>query len=213
MTNKPILFSAPMIRALLDGRKTQTRRTLKPQPKEPRDWGDGLWVDEARERSAPMISGEKQIVRYEIGDRLWVREAWGWDWYDDGQSRAWKNPVYRADNQKTPMDNGTPMPWKSSIHMPRRASRLTLIVTDVRVQRLWNISVPDCIAEGIDHDADESELALMKALADGDDRHKEKYADLWDCINGPGSWDANPYVVAYTFSVHKCNIDAMPVNP
>ena len=87
--------------------------------------------------------------------------------------------------------------WRSSIHMPRWASRLTLLVTDVRVQRLQEISRGDAMSEG----------CTFPNMAKGDDP-RQWYAELWEQINGRGSWDANPWVVALTFAVQRRNIDA-----
>lgn len=196
MTDKPIIFSAPMIRALLDGRKTQTRRILKPQPPE------GLMP----ERMA--IAGEAQPVGapWSRCDRLWVREAFV-RYYDLDDNDMRVGPLkiaYRADGGFRWLDADTDTfrdtpPWKPSIHMPRWASRLTLIVTDVRVQRLQDINEADARSEG------------WKAPPDGVIGWHPIgwFSDLWNSIHGPDAWDANPWVAALTFTVHKKNIDQM----
>ncbi len=185
MTDRPILFSAPMVRALLDGRKTQTRRILKPQP---------------LMGYAPDVTASKGI-RFAKGDRLWVRETWSaehlwagtkprdipcgpfWFWPDgDPSDGDWTKP-------------------KPGIHMPRWASRLTLTVTDVRVERLQEISEGDAIAEG---SREPSLVPIIGACWS----ERDAYAKLWEYINGPGSWGANPWVVALTFTVEQRNIDA-----
>ncbi len=210
MTDRPIIFSAPMVRALLDGRKTQTRRVLgNSGPGRGRSnifsaqigWSDSYVLDPGnanwRERDTP----------YAPGDRLWVREAWRFDaeWDDcpprefdgadaihyeaDGETRLhlWGNPF-------------TPGRLRPPIHMPRWASRLTLLVTDVRVQRLQEITAEDVTAEGIPFEAD--------ALAPYE-WSVARFADLWNTIHGPDAWDANPWCAAISFTVHRCNIDKM----
>ena len=229
MTDRPIIFSAPMIRALLDGRKTQTRRVLgNSGPGRGRSnifsaqigWSDSYVLDPGnanwRERDTP----------YAPGDRLWVREAWRFDaeWDDcpprefdgadaihyeaDGETRLhlWGNPF-------------TPGRLRPPIHMPRWASRLTLLVTNVRVQRLQEISEDDARAEGIEplksgrgyydptvsHDQSRSIVRFGQyySLA------THAFSALWNSIHGPDAWDANPWVAAISFTVHRCNIDTM----
>ncbi len=156
MTDRPILFSGPMTRALLEGRKTQTRRILKPQP--PADMGlVGVY--------APALTAVfgyvtpdadfKVPLRYMPGDRLWVREAWKpipksrpGGYFVPGSPFYGLDAFYQADGNCPLWANG---PWKPSIHMPRWASRLTLIITDVRVERLQEISEADALAEGVIH--------------------------------------------------------------
>lgn len=199
---KPILFSGPMVRVLLDGRKTQTRRVLKDQPGDldkPFMMDDGSWhVTDSRGGNMSPLA-----VRFRKGDRLWVRETFANDGH--GGVRYYATDDVHELRKKKP-----------AIHMPRWASRLTLIVTDVRVQRLQEISEADCIAEG------PHEVVNMQGLGgplDGPMIPDEKqphvhmaprtwYRLLWDTINGAGSWDSNPWIVALTFTVTKANIDA-----
>jgi hypothetical protein len=210
MTDRPILFSAPMVRALLAGTKTQTRRILKVQPGDLDAvfcMDDGSWHVTGADGShmSPLP------VRYRVSDRLWVRETWMPRALGLAISRVMK-PHYRADaDSDRPEWRGL---WKPSIFMPRWASRLTLTVTDVRVQRLQDISEEDAIAEGITEAPDGWWSADHKAgapLAGCDARGA--YYCLWNHINGPGSWDANPWIVAPTFAVERRNIDARPTNP
>ena len=180
MTSKPILFSSAMVRALLDGSKTQTRRIVKPQPtKLAGPDFDGCWSD-----TIPPV------VRYFMcpfgrnGDTLWVRETWCIA--DDGVDYPF---LYRADNwTECPSADGK---WKPSIFMPRSASRITLEITAVRVERLNDISEEDAITEGVDignppHEADQPLPTML-------------YERLWENINGHGSWQANPFVWVITF--------------
>ena len=135
---RPILCSAPDVMAILDGRKTQTRRIMKPQPN--RTWPDEVtphW-SVGGNRTLPGASNPLRCPYGVPGDRLWVREAWR---LPDGAPKGWVD--YRAD------DTRDGFKWKPSIHMPRWASRITLEVTDVRVERLQDISEADAMAEGV----------------------------------------------------------------
>ncbi|MGV6875881.1 hypothetical protein ACUSIJ_24750 [Pseudochelatococcus sp. B33] len=210
MTDKPILFSAPMVRALIDGRKTMTRRVLKPQPSR-RDFRNvspetarwfhdpvrgGMWISDGC-AVGPFKS-------FSPGDRLWVREAFSYDSLDvdrDGLLPPW----YWADGNPTGGDYTKPRP---SIHMPRWASRLTLIVTGVRVERLQDISEEDAIAEGVLCDSDGWRDYLMPQTQCCPTA-KDSFRTLWNSINGPGAWEANPWVSVTSFDVHRQNIDQM----
>jgi len=195
MADRPLLFSGSMIRALIDGRKTQTRRALKSP------YG-----------TLELTSNGWKPVHTKVftGDRLWVRETLKADSNDQGH--RWI--TYAADGSVTP--HGLVMwDWKRdsipSIHMPRWASRLTLTVTDVRVERLQDISEADAVAEGcFKGKASGRVFANETAMHLGGDEWssaRDWYADLWETINGPEAWNANPWVVAYTFTVDKRNID------
>jgi hypothetical protein len=219
MADRPILFSAPMVRALLDGRKTQTRRILKPQPTI-NSAGLLVW-----DHGADFIQGTSDDIaagqRTKAGDRLWVREAWRCNgWATDVATvfyRASEGDGYTAMCEQYPVANKKQMritsTWRPSIHMPRWASRLTLTVTEVRVERLQDISRGDAIAEGLVTVPHAPGLAAEMDCNwgfDGDARHGSPisaYAALWESINGPGAWQENPCVVAYTFTVERKNID------
>lgn len=195
MTDKGIIFSAPMVRALLAGTKTQTRRLLTlrghrqfsefgPSDTPGYDWhfrrGDGCWCDH---------TGENLPLPYAPGDRLYVRES------IFGGHPGCANVVYRADQ----IHRMVALTWTPSIHMPRRVSRLWLAVDEVRVQRLQDISAVDCIDEGIDDRATAHFACPIKT-----------YAALWDSLHGGESdqaWAANPWIVAVSFTVHRGNID------
>lgn len=213
MSDHPILYSGPMIRALLEGRKTQTRRVVKRlrgwpehsfcdlvlQP--PAVW----WWDGKHERL-----GVRQDCPYgQPGDLLWVRET---------ISRSTTTPGYMAYSPDDQLVYDGERGWPSSIerrktivsiHMPRWASRLTLRITDVRVERLQKISEADAIAEGISPEWEPGcSGRLMEAIGGFSFRPAASaYADLWESINGPGSWDANPWVWVISFDVIKANID------
>lgn len=214
MTDRPILFSGPMVKALLAGTKTQTRRILKPK-KHACLLSDG-WTDDY-----VLDPGNREWLEsyfpWRAEDRLWVRETFsGKHDYDEQKwpPRAWfpKDPVwYWADGNPTDGDWTRPKP---GIHMPRWASRLTLAVTDVRVQRLLDISDEDAEAEG------------FKGGPLNDGFGPVDIGDGWTMESGGGwasaagmfqitwtklhpEWDgySSPWVVALTFTVEQRNID------
>ena len=188
MKERPILFSTPMVRALRAGTKTQTRRAVKHSLCALSfivDCGDGLWGDE--EVQARCHYGQR-------GDLLWVREPWVRD-DEDGALfyRADVGSGNEADDWERNRLDGVPRyRWRPSIHMPRWASRNTLEVTGVRVERLQDISGADAMAEGIVRQPDGG-----FGLADSTFYHhtdpRESYWSLWEHINGLGSVEANPW--------------------
>jgi hypothetical protein len=209
----PIIMSAPMIRALLEGRKQQTRRILKPQSMF--DGSEAIVKRFPRQKGCPYGESGQSF--------LWVRETFcpvddeefgGSRWID---YRA--TPRYSQDapaGWENASDDPNALKWKPSIFMPRRVSRLTLELSGVHVERLQAISEEDALAEGIVHDRaasysrfhvpgvehpakDFPELSRTNA--------REMYAALWDCLHGSGAWLANPWVWVLTFRVHQVNID------
>ena len=180
MKERPILFSAPMVRALLAGTKTQTRRIIKPQH-----------LAFFNQDAAAMLSdwNERPLPYGQTGDRLWVRETFG-HFERNQHFKPGCNVYYRADGNCLELE-----PWRPSIHMPRWASRITLEITSVRVERLQDISEADAQAEGVTDDG-----SLVTDL-DGKDRGGTiaAYATLWEVINGVGSWDDNPWVWVVSF--------------
>ena len=185
MSEKPILFSGPMVKAILDGRKTMTRRVLKPKKYAcliSDGWADEYVLDPG---NAEWLV---QYLKFMIGDLLWVREEFSGPWAVTGRPPSqWStiDPIwYWADGNPEDGDWTKPKP---SIHMPRWASRISLRVTAVKVERLQDISEDDAEAEGCDFFGDQT-------LA-----YKGKFAALWAEIHGPGAWDANPWVAAYSF--------------
>jgi hypothetical protein len=193
MKERPILFSAPMVRAILSGSKTQTRRAIKPQPEsehsgEPYWFVGGCRAWRIRGCTEPNRSGSYNEIACpygQPGDRLWVREAW----MDlRGVEGAIGKAMYRATFGNAP-EGGK---WRPSIHMPRWASRITLEVTGVRVERLQDISDSDAWDEGIDFEA-------YTAAGGCKDAPRVAFGNLWESINSPGSWIANPWVWVVEF--------------
>lgn len=212
----PILFSAPMIRALHDGRKTQTRRIMRTQPYMSID---GLIVrDEFYSHHPNSINRLiKDHVPYKVGDRLWVREAWRCNgWATDMATifyKAHENCSYTEMCEQFPVTDREHIrpsqSWKASIHMPRWISRLTLTVTDIRIERLQDISEDDALAEGALHDTAHCDHPRHTCDEIGGlgKTHKANFCNIWCEINGWETWLKNPWVIALTFSVHHGNID------
>jgi hypothetical protein len=191
MKKRPILFSAPMVRALLDGSKTQTRRVVTPTPVIDVRYAGGAYIPTGKHGDlaidAPHISLASPYGQ--PGDRLWVRETWCHQW-DDFTGYQEDKFFYRASTPDVQhVDGAEKSPWKPSIHMPRAASRITLEITGVRVERLQDISEADAVAEGV-----KNSLHLP-----GGRFARENYEHLWWTINGDGSWEANPWVWVIEF--------------
>jgi hypothetical protein len=226
-----------MVRAILDGTKTQTRRVVKGAPEDwspvqPQVYAPTIVDRHGFEQPGPDAfgAGDEQGDHWircpygQPGDRLWVRETWGYRCSSSTQqSGLFMNTVgYRADDARQtfgpmPMDGaGLPQQrdrapdealekweaylnrywrqWRPSIHMPRWASRITLEVTAVKVERLADISEADAKAEG-------AEPYRLPVHPDREHlRHVDGYHDLWESINGPGSWALNPWVWCVSFS-------------
>ena len=229
---KPIIFNGEMVRAILDGRKTQTRRVIKPQPTEQRDgvWYAGddsgkaefcFWHDLIEEKPDEQIF----CPCGKIGDLLWVRETFVIEHnynlgdydppFQDGRpvkyhdaeidtDPYWEQPHYRA-TDPTPefyiVDDYDPgCSWKPSIHMPRWASRIALEITDVRVERVQDITDEDIMAEGFGYNQlrDDGRMKNGFPIIDG-------FADLWDSINAKRGypWGSNCWTWAISFKVIK----------
>lgn len=213
MRERPILFSAPMVRAILEGRKTQTRRvavkTSQPDVVFPCDFD----AEECMLEIENTRSGQRSWTPCpygQPGDRLWVRETWQHSNFPLGPYDESCAVFYRADYMDDPhgpdgekSPEGKYRTWRPSIHMPRKAARLLLEVTGVRVERLQDISARDAIAEGI------------RRIGDGFERFHPDPADtehagitrdpvlayrgVWEQINSTGSWDVNPWVWVIEF--------------
>lgn len=235
MKERPILFKAEMVRAILDGRKTQTRRVIAGQP-ELTEHGGFAYSDRAGKRWLAGLGGcYAETVRNfmknvpctygQQGDQLWVRETWrigAWnedeeqvaiDYFADGYcrkewldvplderdmfSRLWQQSTDDAikalgQQDKYKWEPGqSPCRKRTSIHMPRWASRIQLEITNVRVERLQDISEADAEAEG------------CFALGDCECTARRQYGELWESINGTGSWNTNPWVWVIEFKVAK----------
>lgn len=183
----PILFSGEMVRAILSGQKTQTRRVCKPAEKAGLSFittaDAGGMTPETNADIATWGDEEGEVIFTcpygRVGDRLWVREAWALG--DDGEY------AYRADY---PYPDGR---WKPSIHMPRKASRILLEIESVWVERLWAISSADCREEGCP--GGHGSIPGYGYSA----QPKEHYFWLWDKINGKDASKANPWVWAIQF--------------
>lgn len=203
MTDRPIIFSGPMVQALLAGRKSQTRRVLKPQPTGPVVYHQTL--------TSGMCVGLEREPPYAPGDRLYVREAFSYESLDVDRD-GFMPPWYWADGNPSSGDFTRPKP---SIHMPRWASRITLTVAEVRVQRLQEISEADAVAEGIEQAR--SGRFYDPTVSRGTAAHlggmfygpKPAYEVLWNSLHGPDAWDANPWICAISFTVQKGNIDGL----
>lgn len=225
MSDRPIIFSAPMVLAILAGRKSQTRRVLEPQPEHLQvyDWkGNRLHDSEYRhwcwkghvgaDNWDDITTQLRPALPYAVGDRLWVREAWapvnndGDRWIDYRATPRLPGSVKRAAGWDNAPDDPEALRWRSPIHMPRSASRFTLTVTDVRVQRLQDISAADSIAEGVECDTCR---AMNHSACNGRGCFASlaEYRALWTRLHGPNSWDANPWVTATTFTAERRNID------
>lgn len=183
MRERPILFSGPMVRAILNGQKTVTRRVVKS------DW---IQSDRAPLETSTGVfhfwcSGE-HVCPYGIpGDRLWVREAWASIRVVQAPDQEWV--VYREGDNRT--DYGGP--WKPSIHMRRRDSRILLEIVAVRVERLQDITEEQALAEGVascEQDLDPDGNCYTPV---------ELFSILWSSINGTDSWNANPWVWVVEF--------------
>lgn len=216
MKERPILFSAPMVRAILAGQKTQTRRVVKPVGNDGGfvllDHGKGWWPyrsDDGDSTTHTVKRGGK-LYHDETphaspygtpGDHLWVREAFGWAQVATISTPIRQKLVYRADfpDEYDMFGIGN---WFPSIHLKRIHSRLLLEVTNIRVERLQSISPTDAAAEGIHHDDTipfNGPWFASPTDSQGCGEPAHAYANLWESINGPGSWDANPWVWVIEF--------------
>jgi hypothetical protein len=209
---RPILSSAPMVRALLAGTKTQTRRVVKCNSQIA---AVGTAADWSRHKAHPAMQDPRIVLIGEDGmpfsipcpygqpgDRLWVREAHA---LQNRYKNVWCTYAADGEHKIVPapaLVNVARPGLHPSIHMPRWASRILLEVTEVRIERLQEISEDDAIAEGVEragerfkgylplvHDGKVHDLALAKS----------SYSQLWEFINGPGSWQANPWVWVVEF--------------
>ena len=216
MAIKPILFNTDMVRAIMDGRKSCTRLIVKPQPDEKHTYPLGFVTDSTEKKDVGCFEfgineygGSIQCAKppYHPGDLLYVRETWQYLYELDGNEQVIEDTgkYYYAATDTIPFDtyvdeNGMKhdhAPWRPSIHMPKEAERIWLKVTDVRVERLQDITGKSVLREGIN-----SHVHPDADYFDGNQR--EVFADLWDStikksdIDRYG-WDANPYIWVIEF--------------
>lgn len=215
MKERPILFNGAMVRAILAGQKTQTRRVVKPC--KDREFGCNLMPHE--------IAGEINNGNFinspygQLRDQLWVRETFKFIAHceiKNGRGDMRYGYAYQADSATVWQDEPTtiydqvefqpepgmqfkPMPWKPSIHMPRKASRIMLEITDVRIERLQGISESDARAEGCACVDEFSGREVLCPITCNAGSYRLGYRALWESINGRDSWHANPWVWVISF--------------
>ncbi|WP_145570463.1 hypothetical protein [Yersinia bercovieri] len=222
---RPILFNTEMVNAILSGRKTQTRRIMKVQPqvteqrlRELDAWQDGFSI--SQQVNAAFQSGfiDVKYPQGQPGDQLWVRETWqgplvpyneAYEMFQNPEPyQKVENCVYRADGGPCPeftdADDDLRQGWRPSIHMPRWASRISLLITGIRVERLNDVCEESAKAEGAQqYDISRlttDEINLLDApLKNPDTPYTNGFALLWESCYGSGSWAANPWVWVIDF--------------
>ncbi|HBX2115263.1 TPA: hypothetical protein N3001_003605 [Klebsiella aerogenes] len=222
MKERGIIFNGEMVRAILDGRKTQTRRIMKLQPKPSKSRPGDFWFSSKKLESMVHVSdlapGNSPIADYHlfiqehccpfgaVGDRIWVREAFRVHSratdvatlvYKASERNSWTEQTHRVPVAVCNKP-ATPEKWTPSLHMPRWASRILLEITDVRVERLNAISQEDAQAEGMEL------TGWRPTYADPDSGEEvwtpyDNFARLWETIYGEGSWKVNPWVWVIEF--------------
>lgn len=218
LKERPILMNGAMVRAVLNGSKTQTRRALKWQPDYP------IIITNDPHTNRYQIAEREPVTEAELlrdcpygqpGDRIWVRETFGYVSPDEHQRpHSECNIEYRADLAPDCTDSPGSWPvaecagdparprWRPSIHMPRVASRILLEIVSVRVERLQDISDADIVAEGIDMEAleesqDRYDIVCKGSGASGRATERAAWRELWESTGG--DWEANPWCWAITF--------------
>lgn len=199
MKQRPIIFNTEMVRAILDGRKTQTRRPMNPQPKPDNETSKGgYWFPCAAFQSMVHVEDFKDPLCRgmasdacpicSVGDHLWVRETFQYGLCTKS------GLAYKATHKPSNLDEGwnEVIKWKPSIHMPRWAARIILEVTDIRVERLQDISERDAWAEGFDGYDDD--------VTGGKNGYSE-FCEAWQSIYGEQSWQSNHWVWVIEFKV------------
>jgi hypothetical protein len=197
---RPIIFSAESVRAILEGRKTQTRRIVKPQPSFITE--ANLVFTGSEELFLAHCPEGNRLVKCpygETGDHLWVRESWFA--YPSGIVLDEYCVFYKASD-----DGLSAFKWRSPIHMPRWASRIALAITDIRVERVQDITVEDAMAEGVgcDNEIRNPDPALRESIENWNLPYAQYlYKELWDGFNAKRGcgWDANPWVWVIVFGV------------
>jgi len=195
---KPILFSTPMVNALQEGTKAQTRRICQYNK------AYDIFYDGKHEVEAEQTIENMKPCKYKVGDILWVRETWQHtkclNLKDDNELYGY---VYKASpNGKDFQVNMLHWKWKPSIFMPKEAARFYLQIEEVRCERLNDISEADAIAEGIEQEFDTFlDYSAKSKTGSYYLNAVESYATLWDKINDKGSWSKNPFVWVIKFNV------------
>lgn len=203
MKERPILFSAPMVRAILDGRKTQTRRTVNPAPEMVTDHSIRPWEGDPAVLKKLLNQRGRKCPYGQPGDRLWVRES-----TEEDCAGSVSLSRYRADGAfvlysgcDDPAFSGSIAHWnyprrvRPSIHMPRWASRILLEIVSVRVERLQDISEEDAEAEGAPCEIGRLEATILGTQAS----YRKGFIRLWESDHGEGSWIENPWVWVIEF--------------
>lgn len=211
MSDRPIIFSGSMVRAMLEGRKTMTRRLWIPQPPEDAE----VWFNPIFQQWCWALDDYGHTHPYKVGDRLYVRENWRQAY---PQTSYGPGIIYQADRAASlGMDEYSDRhKWKPSIHLPKEHSRLTLTVEAVKVERLQDISEEDAYNEGVEWNPRLDPVGPCKWRVygkehTGTDSVRHSFETLWQSLNAKRApWESNPWCVAVTFRVHKCNIDRMP---
>jgi hypothetical protein len=212
---RPILFSTPMVQAILEGRKTMTRRIVKPQPS--LKMGVGKWI---KNKNIQMIGDQSVVINYMEqnspygvpGDVLWVREKFAARDCDTAihkvtieyaASEGEKHYIFPKKSMKIiqkPLHAAAK--YQPSIHMPKDACRIKLLIKSIRVERLQEITRKDAKAEGIERITIEGKGSGYKVYGDNSDitaSEEFSFYTLWESINGLGSWEANPWVWVIEF--------------
>ncbi|HBO4112540.1 TPA: hypothetical protein L4T77_004262 [Pseudomonas aeruginosa] len=196
---RPILFNDQMVRAILEGRKTVTRRAVK---------DTGFYAIDAAIHGNEVALREREALATRCpfgqpGDRLWVRETWGLQVRSYGGG-AGEFIVYRATNPnaiycRSSEGREYPVKWKPSIHMHRHSSRILLEITAVRVERLQDISEEQALAEGVRSEPCDHARQACSDIGCWGDTAKGAFGFLWEQLNGAGAWQANPWVWVIEF--------------
>ncbi|ECD9611544.1 hypothetical protein FNZ18_19580 [Salmonella enterica subsp. salamae] len=198
MKERGMIFNGEMVRAILDGRKTQTRRPIK--------WKQTRFTEVAERDDGSLWPWAEDCERGgdiwfacpfgEVGDRIWVRETFGWQIRRDplggtGEFRVYRATTPDAVRYQTASGEAAPMKWIPSIHMPRWASRITLEITDVRVERLNAISEEDAQAEGVQ--------SACYEITPPEAAYRVGFGEVWRGIYGEESWVSNLWVWVIEF--------------
>lgn len=193
---KPIIFSAPMVRAILSGRKSQTRRIVKPQP----ELCSGCQSCDFK--CNHFVYPLPKCPYGNIETKLWIRETWRPAMSDSHQCYAYRADLSYKCGKPMPDDCENILNWRPSIFMPKEAARIFLEVSQVQIQRLHDISEEDALSEGIEP-LDDDQNQYIPAIANNNayiaSSAKEAFQELWQSINGSESWKSNPWVWVISF--------------